>query len=214
MVREINSLDKEWEEYYKRKEDYLLNKKPERYKLMCIREGFIIYDTLNHHDDNTTYMLIPDMFGETDNGYKVDKGYLTPEDLVDNLNFLDFQVNGGLYDDYYYILSNKNRIHTNLINQVDMILNTMSMKDSIRFSFYDYTNNSNDVIDCNIKLSKHKLGDYEENPISNNLIFKIFFRIINEYMDELDDDVDVLIELKMRVLEYFQNNPMWFMENL
>lgn len=213
MIREINSLDKEWEEYYKRKEDYLLNKKPERYKLLCIGEGFIIYDTLNHYDDDSNYMLIPDMFGETDKGYRVDKNYLTPEDLVDNLNFLDFQVNGGLYDDYYHILSNKNWIHTNLINQVDMILNTMSMKDTISFSFYDYTNNPNDVIDCKIQLSKHKLGDYEENPISNNLIFKIFFRIINEYIDELDDN-DVLIELKMRILEYFQKNPMWFMENL
>lgn len=205
-----------WEQYHKEKMEYLRNRKPERYKLLCMGEGFLIRDTLNYYDDNTSYMLIPDMFGRTDKRYRVDEGYLNPEDLVNTLNYLDYKVNGNLYDDNYWVLNDKERLYNELKHYLDESLNNLVTTDSLTFNLnnIDFNKNSMDNIKVKISLARNGLPFPEEqnlitNEIIDNLIFSTYFKVLNDYLDNVEnskdhDDMiraDTIIELKMRLVK-------------
>jgi hypothetical protein len=201
---------KEHEKYFKQKKEYLLNKKPERYKLYTMGlEGFIIHDTLKYknNEDKEGYLLMPSFKINGDIGYRTDKRFNTPQELVDELNYLDFQVNGNLYDDYYHILSNKTRIYREINSRLNVLLDDVVTNESFTVSLYDYP--SEDLLKIKVKVSKEGLEDIGGHPFLDNIIINTFFQTINEYEDELlDENKDILIELKMRLLETLQKEKL------
>lgn len=210
MVEETDWI-KEHEKYLKKQREYLLNKKPERYKLQVLGwDGFIILDTLRykHNYDKEGYMLMPS-YTHTDEKFRVDKKFYNPQELVDELNKLDFQVNSNLYDDYYHILSNKERIYSYINNRLDSLLDNVGINDSFKITLNDYP--SNEALTIEVKVYKEEFIA-ETSPFLDNIIIRNIFQTINNYLDETEnkdnhDDMirtDTLIELKMRLLETLQ----------
>ena len=202
---------REYEIYQEKRREYLLNKKPERYMLFLSFDGFTIEDTIGHRNfDGGGYMYFPDFMSDT-KYRKVDERYKSIEELVTELNMLDFQVNGNLYDDYYHVLSNKDRLHSELNNRVDMALNNLIATDSFDINFIDYDKDSPEAIGINVNVYRkdfeNMLDDINhEDNLKSNVVEWAVMNVIDEYLDELGtsrDDLiskDTLLELKWKLL--------------
>ena len=200
----------EYEEYQNKGKEYLLNRKPERYHLHLYGDSFLIHDTIkdNYHEDKQGYLFIPSY---TLKGLEESPHHYTIKDLVKELNYLDFQVNGGLYDDYYHILSNKDRIHQYINNNLDIALNNLIDNEKFDVNIKDYTTDKNENIKIEVKVFREGLEDVEDpKPTSflQLLLYDEAFHVIDEYIDEVKDSdnrdnmirEDTLIELKMKLL--------------
>ena len=195
-------------EYEKQRLEHLKNKKHERYKLQLIGEGFIIFDIINEreHLNKRGYMLIPDMFNE---GYRTQKGFLTPQDLVDKMNELDFQVNGGM-EGCDMAVNNREAFLELVKHKLNDILK-LGAFDGEKFtvSFQDY--HSFEPGDYNIINCEFKVYDKNTPRILLDDGFTRFMTVINGYLDEVEDSsdrddsirADTLIELKMKLMEAF-----------
>lgn len=205
----VNDMIKEEEKFHQKKREYLLNRKPERYKLYNLGEGFLIIDTLRieNNEDKEGYMLIPDFLSSK--SFRVDDRFFNPEELVSELNRLDFKVNGGLYDDYYHVLSNKERIYQYIEYKLDDLLDTVVTNEKFKVCLNDYP--SKELLEIEVNVYRSGLRDIggDNSPFTDNRIFSMMMRTINWYLDELEDtdnsdDIireDTLIELKKRLLE-------------
>ena len=207
-------------EYLKRKQEYLYNRKPERYHLHDVGMGFIVQDTLAHEYDKTKegdYHLIPEM----NKGFGKDKGYKSAQDLIDELNRLDYQVNGNLYDkDKYWVMNTKERLYQELKVRLDDSLKHFTGYDSFKFSMANWENGEIDQLDIKLELIQSGWKQPKEIPPFMEAVLNLeVFNVINKYLDEIEnstdrDDMirtDTLIELKMRLLEDFgemQKNPL------
>ena len=199
----------EKENFHQKKREYLLNRKPERYKLYNLGEGFLIIDTLRieNNEDKEGYMLIPDFLSSK--SFRVDDRFFNPEELVCELNRLDFKVNGGLYDDYYHVLSNKERIYQYIECKLDDLLDTVVTNEKFKVCLTDYP--SKELLEIEVNVYRSGLRDIggDNSPFTDNMIFSMMMKTINWYLDELEDtdnsdDIireDTLIELKKRLLE-------------
>ena len=178
-------------------------------------EGFVLGDTISHRNfDESGYMYFPDLgLSDDDKGYRdVQKGYKSIEELVDELNYLDFHVNGNLYDDYYHVLANKERLHSELNYQVDMALNNVITKESFKINFVNYNDSNPEAIVINVEVYRKDFEsmleeiNHDTNLKSDVVKWKVI-GVIDDYIDELsnnrDDMVskDTLLELKWRLLQ-------------
>jgi len=199
-------MEKRQEEYHKKKLEHMKNKKHERYILQCIGEGFIFFDMYNEreHRDKRGYMLIPDF---NDNGYRVDKNYLSPVDLVDKLNELDFQVNGDL-EGKNLSVQNKEAFLAMVRHHLNEILDKdLSEVQEFSVTFMDMNSfipGDYKEIQCDFKVYDAAIPGILRDAEFNTVIL-----VINRYLDELNTDdrddsikYDTLVELKMRLMEY------------
>lgn len=216
----MNEEIQRWEEYERKRAEYLLNKKPERYILLGAgMQGFHIVDTIKEKYDygngKCGYSFIPDF---TKEGFREEDRYYNLKDLVNELNYLDFQVNGELYDEHYHIICDKKRLHSQINGKLDMALNHLVTNDSFKIEYQDIDFNSMSgekiIIDVNVSKEGFEGINVDNNhPLLDNLLsnelFDKFFKVINNYESELEgsDDsfdaakVDALIELKTRLFE-------------
>ena len=200
-------MEKRQEEYHKKKLEHMRNKKHERYILQCIGEGFIFFDTYNEreHRDKRGYMLIPDFF--SNEGYRVDKKFLSPYDLADKLNELDFQVNGD-FEGKNLSVQNKEAFLALVTHHLNEILD-MDLTEEQEFTVAFRDMNSFEPGDYREIYCDFKVYDATMPRILRDAEFNTLIVVINRYLDELDtndrDDsikYDTLVELKMRLMEY------------
>ena len=216
----MNEELQRWEEYERKRAEYLLNKKPERYILLGAgMQGFHIADSIkekyDYGNEKSGYVFIPDF---TEVGFREDDKHYNLKDLVNELNYLDFQVNGELYDEHYHIICDKKRLHSQINGKLDMVLNHLVTNDSFKIEYQDIDFNSMSgekiIIDVNVSKEGFEGINVDNNhPLLDNLLsnelFDKFFKVINNYESELEssDDsfdaakVDALIELKTRLFE-------------
>lgn len=216
----MNEELQRWEEYERKRAEYLLNKKPERYLLLGAgMQGFFIADSIkekyDYGNEKSGYVFIPDF---TKEGFREDDRHYNLKDLVNELNYLDFQVNGELYDEHYHIICDKKRLHSQINGKLDMVLNHLVTNDSFKIEYQDIDFNSMSgekiIIDVNVSKEGFEGINVDNNhPLLDNLLsnelFDKFFKVINNYESELEssDDsfdaakVDALIELKTRLFE-------------
>jgi len=200
-------MEKRLEEYYKSKLEYMRNKKHERYYLHCLgMQGFVIDDMYAEPigDSKRGYMLIPDF---NDNGYRVDKNYLSPVDLVDKLNELDFQVNGDL-EGKNLSVQNKEAFLALVTHHLNEILDK-DLTEEQKFSVAFRDMNSFEPGDYKEIQCDFKVYDATIPGILRDAEFNTVILVINRYLDELNTDdrddsikYDTLVELKMRLMEY------------
>lgn len=200
----MDFYDKERMEYKKRKMEYLHDRKPERYKLHNIGIGFIVQDTLSHEfnrSDKSDYHLIPEM-----NGGPKRESDMSAQDLIDEMNRLDYAVNGNLYDeDKYWVMNTKEKLYQALRTKLNDSLNNFTGYDVFDFNMANWT--GDDVNQIKIKVKLWADGFLEPGSLD-------VFEVINKYLDEVEDSddrddmirTDTLIELKMRLLESMGKN--------
>jgi len=194
------------EEYHKKKLEHMRNKKHERYHLQCIGEGFILFDMYNEreHRDKRGYMLIPDFSNE---GYRVDKKFLSPYDLADKLNELDLQVNGE-FEGKNFGVQNKEMFLAMVRHHLNEILDKdLTEEQQFKVAFRDM--NSFEPGDYREICCEFKVYDATMPRILRDVEFNSVIVIINRYLDELNTDdrddsirYDTLVELKMRLMEH------------
>ena len=206
-------MDKLAEEYHRKKMEYLKNRKPERYILHDTGIGFIVQDTLAHRHDRTDksdYHLIPEM----NRGFGKEDKYKSARDLIDEMNKLDYQVNGNLYDeDKYWVMNTKERLYQELRQRIDDSLNTFEGHDSIKFAMANWEGEDVSELEITIDILQRGYPSRKEiSPFIDAFLNMRVFEVINSYLDEVEnskdrDDMireDTLIELKARLLEKMQ----------
>lgn len=211
----MNDLEKEYQEYQKKKIEYLKNKAPDdRYIMHDIGEGFVVQDRLAHmnHEHENDYMLLTNLFGERE----VDKGYKTKEEFMELVNDLDRTVNGHLYNNDADLILSKQQIYKQIESKLDLALAEKRPYENFKviYNDYDFDTGMADQIKIDVDVyceGPKPLKDnspFLEKILSNQLFDKIMVTL-NRYQDELETlnkpedagKVDALIELKMRIME-------------
>ena len=142
-------------EYLKKKAEYLYNNKPERYIIHDVGVGFIVIDTLAKHGDREEFELIPEM----NRGMSRNDKRLSPQDLIDRLNELDYQVNGGLYDDdRYWVLNIKEKVFSALKQNLNEALGKIDRYEQFEFKIYnnDYQKKECEKITVGVNIWRDK----------------------------------------------------------
>ena len=210
----MDDFIKQEEEYKKRKIEYLQNEKPfERYRIVDIHSGFIIYDRLAHknHEDKLNYLLESACYKVDDNP---NPRYKSINDFMELLNSLDRQVNGNLYaDEHQGLLISKKLLYDKIERKLDFILNKECISgERFNVSYGSNVNSDNplffDEILIDVYVYRKGLHDlaYQRHELVNNMIFNRLFEVINDDESELEKKedyigVDTLIELKLRLLD-------------
>ena len=175
-----------------------------RYHLHDIGEGYIIYDKLGDYHDHRGYMIIPPMYGRD----RIDRGFQSPQQLVDKLNELDMIANGKLYDTVILTLKDeafdlvKPKLTQALTDAIDgepqeikLTLANMNEKRQLTDEY---------IVGITVTHADSDLDNYFD-----NISFTSIMMIINKYIDDLKPSEkligeSVLTELKMRIMEDIQ----------
>lgn len=174
-----------------------------RYHLLELGNGYIIHDKLDPDHECRGFMLMPDMYERKN---IVEKGYKSPQDLVDRLNELDLTANGKLYDTSFLTLKDdafddlKPRINNLLSEAVE------GFPQSCTCTIVNMNNRREIPDEYTVKITVNKGQDL---GILQDPVFDDTMMVINRYIDDLTESEkpvgeSVLTELKMRLMEHFQ----------
>lgn len=174
-----------------------------RYHLYDIGQGYIIHDKLGDDHDHRGYMILPPMYGD-----RIDRGFQSPQQLVDKLNELDMIANGKLYDMAILTLKDDafDLVKPKLTQALNDAIDGEPQEIKLTLANMNEKRQLTDEYIVGIKVAR---ADSDLDNYFDNISFTSIMMIINKYIDDLKPSEkligeSVLTELKMRIMEDIQ----------
>ena len=165
-----------------------------------------MYENCTH--DHRGYMIIPPMYGRD----RIDRGFQSPQQLVDKLNELDMIANGKLYDTAILTLKDEafDLVKPKLTQALNDAIDGEPQEIKLTLANMNEKRQLEDEYIVGITVTH---GDLDLDNYFDNISFTSIMGIINKYIDDLKPSEkligeSVLTELKMRIMEDIQLRKM------